>query len=122
MIYEAQKDKEVFDVITPIYKLNNTKIHNPNVVKVLLNHNNKVLYFAKASTLTTEKKYEMARLAYEKSIEIDSNYFDAYNNLASLYLDQALPIIEKMNNLGISAADQKQYDLVRAIHLSKINK
>jgi tetratricopeptide (TPR) repeat protein len=75
--------------------------------------NNKVLYFAKASTLTTEKKYEMARLAYEKSIEIDSNYFDAYNNLASLYLDQAVPIIEKMNNLGLSSSDQKQYDILK---------
>ena len=49
MIYEAQKDKEVFDVITPIYKLNSTKIHNPNVVKVLLNYNNRVLYFSRSA-------------------------------------------------------------------------
>ncbi len=49
MIYEAQKDKEVFDVITPIYKLNNTKIHDQNVVKVLLNYNNKVLYFSRSA-------------------------------------------------------------------------
>ena len=45
MINEAKKDEEDFDVITPIYKLVNAKVHNPNVVKVLLNRNNKFYIF-----------------------------------------------------------------------------
>jgi len=49
MISEAKKDEEDFDVITPIYKLSNSKVHNPNVVKVLLSRNNRVLYFSRSA-------------------------------------------------------------------------
>ncbi len=49
MINEAKKDEEDFDVITPIYKLVNAKIHNPNVVKVLLSNNNRILYFSRSA-------------------------------------------------------------------------
>ena len=71
---------------------------------------NKILHFAKGSSLGTLKLYEDAKHAYAKAIEIDSNYFDAYNNLASIYLDQTAPIIDKMNTLGLSQSDQKKYN------------
>ena len=44
---------------------------------------------------------------------LDADYFDAYNNLGSLYLDQAIPLIDKMNNLGLSQADQKKYNALK---------
>lgn len=36
------------DVITPIYKLEADSIHNPNIVKTLISHKNKVIYFSRS--------------------------------------------------------------------------
>jgi tetratricopeptide (TPR) repeat protein len=70
---------------------------------------NKILQFAKGMALGNLKKYNAASLAYLEAIKIDADYFDAYNNLAGLYLDQTVALIEKMNSLGLSQADQKKY-------------
>ncbi|OZV68621.1 tetratricopeptide repeat protein [Winogradskyella aurantia] len=53
---------------------------------------------------------EQSRKYYEKAIEIDPNYVDAYNNLAVLILEGEAAIVEEMNGLGMSAADNKKYD------------
>ncbi len=47
---------------------------------------------------------------YEKAIALDPEYADAYNNMAVLTLGKEQEIIEKMNGLGTSAADNKKYD------------
>lgn len=70
---------------------------------------NKILQFAKGMALGNLKKFEEAQEAYKAAIAIDADYFDAYNNLAGLYLDQTVALIEKMNSLGLSQADQKKY-------------
>lgn len=75
---------------------------------------NKILHFAKGSALGSLKKYDEAKKAYLKAIAIDKDYFDAYNNLGSLYLDQAAPLIDRMNNLGLSQADQKKYNVLKS--------
>ena len=75
---------------------------------------NKILHFAKGSALSSLKKYDEAKKAYLSAIAIDKDYFDAYNNLGSLYLDQAAPLIDKMNNLGLSQADQKKYNILKS--------
>lgn len=74
---------------------------------------NKVLHFAKGTALGSLKRYTEAKNAYEAAIELDPNYFDAYNNLASLYLDQTAPLVDQMNNLGLSQADQLQYNSLK---------
>ena len=74
---------------------------------------NKILHFAKGSALGTLKKYMEAEEAYLSAISLDADYFDAYNNLGSLYLDQAAPLVDKMNNLGLSQADQKKYNSLK---------
>ena len=74
---------------------------------------NKILQFAKGMALGNLKKYEEAKTAYLAAIEIDADYFDAYNNLAGLFLDQTVALIEKMNSLGLSAADQKKYSTIK---------
>lgn len=53
---------------------------------------------------------EAARMHYEKAIALDPNYADAYNNMAVLMLGSESDIIEEMNSLGNSAADNKRYD------------
>ena len=37
---------------------------------------------------------------------LDPKYFDAYNNLASLYLDQTIDLIEKKNALSYKQKTQ----------------
>lgn len=80
---------------------------------ILAAPDNKILHFAKGSALGSLKKYDEAVDAYKAAIAIDADYFDAYNNLGSLYLDQAAPLVDKMNNLGLSQADQKKYNSLK---------
>jgi tetratricopeptide (TPR) repeat protein len=47
---------------------------------------------------------------YKQAISMDSSYSNAYMNLAVLVLDKEESIIEEMNKLGTSAADNKKYD------------
>jgi len=51
---------------------------------------------------------------YEKAISINPNYVDAYNNLAVVILGGEAAIVEEMNGLGTSAADNKKYDELKA--------
>jgi len=53
---------------------------------------------------------ESAIKYYKRAIELDPNYADAHNNMAVIILDKDQQIVEKMNALGTSAADNKKYD------------
>lgn len=50
---------------------------------------------------------------YNKALELKPDYADVYNNMAVLVLSQEQAIIEQMNSLGSSAADNKKYDELR---------
>jgi len=56
---------------------------------------------------------ENARAYYDKAIELDPNYVNAYINLASLILEEEQVVVEEMNGLGTSAADDKKYEELR---------
>ncbi len=47
---------------------------------------------------------------YEKTISIDPTYVDAYNNLAVQILAGEAGLVEEMNGLGTSSADNKKYE------------
>ena len=53
---------------------------------------------------------EQAKAYYEKAISLDPTYIDAYNNLAVLVLSSESTLVEEMNSLGNSAADNRRYD------------
>ncbi len=53
---------------------------------------------------------ESAKKYYEKAVAIDPEYADAHNNMAVLILGKEQALIEKMNGLGTSSADNKKYD------------
>ncbi len=53
---------------------------------------------------------EESKKFYEKAISIDPTYVDAYNNLAVTILGGEASIVEEMNELGTSAADNKKYE------------
>ena len=63
---------------------------------------------AEANDVENAKKY------YNRAIELNPKYVNAYINLAALILAQEESIINEMNNLGNSAADDRRYDLLRA--------
>ena len=44
IFYQSQGKNKV---ITPIYKLKKDAIFNPNIVKLILNHKNQVIYFSR---------------------------------------------------------------------------
>ena len=57
---------------------------------------------------------ESAMKYYERSIELDPSYTDAYNNIAVLILSDESALVEEMNALGNSSADNKRYDELMA--------
>ena len=71
---------------------------------------NAVLYFnigvvnAQKGNKTDAIKY------YKKTIELDPNFESGYLNLVSLILQGESSIVEEMNSLGTSRADNARYD------------
>lgn len=57
--------------------------------------------------------FENAKKYYQRAIALNSKYTNAYINLAALILGQEESIIDEMNNLGTSAADDRRYDELR---------
>lgn len=57
-----------------------------------------------------DKNPAEARKFYEKAIEEDPSMADAYNGIASSILSKQERVVEEMNELGMSDADQKKYD------------
>lgn len=47
---------------------------------------------------------------YNRAIELNPEYVDAYNNLAVVILQGEAAIVDEMNNLGNTAADNRRYD------------
>lgn len=58
--------------------------------------------------------FENAEKYYKRAIELNPDYVNAYINLAALILTKEQSIIEEMNNLGTSIADDIRYDDLRA--------
>jgi len=72
--------------------------------------NNPFLHFALGTALQSLNENENAANSYLKAIELNPDYFDAHNNLASMYNDEANELIEKMNQLGSSSSDERKYN------------
>lgn len=51
---------------------------------------------------------------YEKAIQLNPEYEAAYINMAVMKLAGEGPLVEEMNNLGTSAADNRKYDELKA--------
>jgi len=56
---------------------------------------------------------EAAKKYYDKAIELDPSYINAYINMSALILNGEQALIEEMNGLGSSAKDDKRYDELR---------
>ncbi|WP_340076428.1 tetratricopeptide repeat protein [Leptobacterium sp. I13] len=72
--------------------------------------NNAILYFNLGVITAEQGDNEAAKKYYEKSIEVDPNYKDSYLNISSLILSEEVAIVDEMNGLGTSRADNARYD------------
>jgi tetratricopeptide (TPR) repeat protein len=58
-------------------------------------------------------KADEAEKYYKRAIEIDPKYTNAYLNMAIMKLDPEKDLVERMNKLGTSAADNKKYEVLK---------
>lgn len=50
---------------------------------------------------------------YQKALAIDPNFFDAIYSIGAVYFNRAASLINEQKNLGLSAAEQKRYDVLQ---------
>jgi tetratricopeptide (TPR) repeat protein len=72
--------------------------------------NNHILYFNLGVITAEQGDRAKARSYYESVIELDPSYAASYLNLAALILDGEPELVEKMNSLGNSRADNIKYE------------
>lgn len=80
---------------------------------LLSNPNNAVLANNLGVSCQNEKYFEGAEFYYNKAIQIDPKYCDAYINLSALIIDKGVALTARMNNLRTSTIDKtekKNYD------------
>ena len=71
---------------------------------------NALIYFNLGVVTSDLGEKERAREYYEKSIKIDPTYMNSYLNLTNLILENDQKIVDEMNNLGTSKADDAKYE------------
>jgi len=79
---------------------------------------NPSIYFAKGTLYEKSGNKEKALEAYNKSIEIDPEYFNAYFNIGALYFNNAVELYEEANKLE----DIKAYNAAKVIADNELKK
>lgn len=93
------------------YKMGDLAKYNALMKEVIATDpNNPELYYNLGVGSAQNGDKEEAAAYYNKAIELDPEYANAKINLAALLLSDEGAIVEEMNNLGTSAADNKRYD------------
>ena len=93
------------------YKLGEIETYKSLISKALdLEPNNVDLLFNLGVVAGEAGNFEEALNYYDKAIEVDPTYVRAHMNSAALILDKEQGIIDEMNGLGTSAADDKKYE------------
>ncbi|HIB38288.1 tetratricopeptide repeat protein [Mesonia sp.] len=93
------------------YQSGDKKKYAEIVEKVLeKDTNNASLYYNLGVTAMQMEAPEKAINYYKNAIEIDPKFTNAYVNLASATLMKEQSIIDEMNGLGMSKADNKKYE------------
>jgi tetratricopeptide (TPR) repeat protein len=72
--------------------------------------NNHILYFNLGVITAEQGNRTDARSYYERAIELDPSYDASYLNLAALILNGEIELVDQMNSLGTSRADNVKYE------------
>ena len=75
--------------------------------------NNSSLYFNLGVVSAQNGNVSDARSYYEKSIELNPEFQSGYLNLVALILEGESKIVEEMNSLGNSRADNARYEILK---------
>jgi tetratricopeptide (TPR) repeat protein len=75
--------------------------------------NNAVLYYNLGVVNGNKGNRDAAISYYKKAMELDPAYEPTYLNLASIILEGEADIVEQMNALGNSAAENRKYDVLK---------
>lgn len=95
-------------------KLGKTKEYEEAMQQIIAKDpNNPELYYNLGVGANQSGNLEKAKEYYMKSLEIDPEYSSANLNMAALILDKDKTIIDEMNSLGNSNADNKRYDSLK---------
>jgi len=118
-IYEARKsnpeDADLIIVEANLYIELDEKDKFKELTKeaIRLKPNDHILFFNLGVVNADQGNVEEAREYYEKSIEINPSYEAAYLNLVALILEEEPKIVDEMNSLGTSRADNAKYDVLK---------
>ena len=93
------------------FRLGNNERYSELVSEALKQDpNNATLYYNLGVVSSELGEKKDARNYYSKAIELDPKMQNAYLNIVSLILEQENAIVEEMNSLGTSRAENKKYD------------
>lgn len=93
------------------YKLGEQDKYKALISEALkLEPNNPDLLFNLGVVAGDQGNYDEAKDYYDKAIAADATYTRAYMNSAAMILEKEQGIIDEMNALGTSAADDKKYE------------
>jgi len=76
---------------------------------------NYLYYYVKAYVYQTMDSNDKAFEFYNKALEFNPSHFESNYSIGLIYYNRGKETIEKMNELGISAADQKKYDQLKKV-------
>ncbi|WP_420574223.1 tetratricopeptide repeat protein [Kordia sp.] len=93
------------------YKMGDTAKFKEIMKEIITKNPNDVDSYYNIGVISAENgDVEEARSAYRKVLELDPGYINAGINLSKTYLDEASDIVDKMNELGNSSADNKKFE------------
>ena len=122
----SQKPKDIDLIITEAnlyYQLEDLDRYKALIQEATtLDPNNADLYYNLGVVSADAKDIENAEKYYKKALELNPSYVNAKMNLAALILSEESDIIEEMNGLGNSAADNKRYDELKEKRLNVYRK
>jgi tetratricopeptide (TPR) repeat protein len=94
--------------------MDDMKTYNALMQKIIATDpDNPEIYYNLGVSSASIGDKENARKYYNQALKLDPNFHNAQVNLAVLILDQEESLIEEMNSLGTSAADNRRYDELR---------
>jgi tetratricopeptide (TPR) repeat protein len=108
---ESPDDLEILQAEADLYyRLGNIEKYN-QIMKQVVNEDpdNPTLYYNLGVSAEQLGDLKGAREYYEKAIELDPKLENAYVNLATATLAKEKELVEQMNKLGTSPADNKKY-------------
>lgn len=110
----AQSPDDVNLILTEAnvhYKMgNNDKFKELLEQATKMDPNNAELQYNLGVIASESGDVEAAKKYYRKTLEIDPTFVNAYINMGALVLNGETAIIDEMNKLGTSAADDKRYE------------